>query len=87
MVNIVGNLSSDMLKQYIDKIENLEAEKAEISAHITDTYADAKSHGMDPKIMRQLIKIRKMKDHERDEQESMLEVYKRALGMASHFDE
>ena len=54
--------------------------------HIKETYGDAKSNGFDPKIMRQVIKERKMEKNELDEQETLLTVYKRALGMLPELD-
>ena len=44
-------------------------------------YAEAKANGFDPKIMRQVVKLRKMESGDRQEQEAMLEIYKEALGM------
>ena len=69
------------LKQYIERIENLENEKKEISGAIKDVYDDAKGNGFDPKIMKQIVKIKKMNQHEVEEQEMLLDVYKRALGI------
>lgn len=83
----VNGVAGDHLRQYIERIERLEEEKTNIAADIRDVYAEAKGNGFDPKIMRQVIRIRKMDDHERDEQESMLDVYKAALGMLPSFDE
>ncbi|MGF1456487.1 MAG: DUF2312 domain-containing protein [Alphaproteobacteria bacterium] len=78
----VGGVSSGQLKSIIERIERLEEEKAAIASDIKDIYAEAKANGFDAKILRQVIKIRKMDKHERDEQESLLDVYLAALGMA-----
>ena len=83
----VGGIEGDVLKQYISKIESLEQEKAEIQEHIKETYADAKSNGFDPKIMKQVIKERKLEKAELEEQESLLIMYKRALGMLPKLDQ
>lgn len=83
----VGGIEGDVLKQYISKIERLEQEKSEIQDHIKDTYADAKSNGFDPKIMKQVIKERKIEKEELEEQETLLVIYKRALGMLPELDE
>lgn len=69
------------IEQIISKLENLEQEKADIAEHITDTFAEAKSKGYDVKILRQLLKLRKIKEKDRIEQEEVLESYKAALGM------
>lgn len=83
----VGGIAGDHLRQYIERIERLEEEKANIAADIRDVYAEAKGNGFDPKIMRQVVRIRKLDAHERDEQESMLDVYKAALGMLPDLDD
>ena len=77
----VGGIASDHLRSFIERIERLEEEKAAIAADIKDVYAEAKGTGFDVKIMRQLIRLRKMEDHDRSEQEEVLDLYKRALGM------
>jgi uncharacterized protein (UPF0335 family) len=77
----VGGIASDHLRSFIERIERLEEEKAALAADIKDVYAEAKGTGFDVKIMRQLIRLRKMEDHDRTEQEEILDLYKRALGM------
>ena len=83
----VGGVQGDVLKQYISKIERLEQEKAEIQDYIKDAFAEAKSNGFDPKIMKQVIKERKLEKAELEEQESLLIMYKRALGMLPELDQ
>ena len=61
--------------------ERLEEEKQALGEDIKEVYAEAKGTGFEPKIMRQILKIRKMDKDEHDEQESLLDIYKRALGM------
>lgn len=82
----VGGVAGDILKQYIDRIERLEAEKVEVMGHIKDVFADLKSNGFDPKVIKQIIKERKMDQNELDEQETLLMMYKRALGMLPELD-
>jgi len=77
----VGGIAGDHLRSFIERIERLEEEKAGIAADIKDVYAEAKGTGFDIKIMRQLVRLRKMEDHDRTEQEEILDLYKRALGM------
>ncbi len=81
----IGNVAADQLKSYIERIEKLEEEKADISEGIRNVFAEAKGNGYDAKAMRGVLKLRKLESHEREEQEYMLDVYKKALGMA--FDE
>ncbi|GGF58024.1 MULTISPECIES: DUF2312 domain-containing protein [Terasakiella] len=77
----VGGIAGDHLRSFIERIERLEEEKAALAADIKDVYAEAKGTGFDVKIMRQLVRLRKMEDHDRTEQEEILDLYKRALGM------
>ena len=77
----VGGIAGAQLKSFIERNERLEEEKRALGEDIKDVYAEAKGTGFDPKIMRQIIKIRKMDQEEHDEQESLLDLYKRALGM------
>jgi uncharacterized protein (UPF0335 family) len=74
------------LKSFIERIERLEEEKRALSGDIKEVYAEAKGTGFEPKIMRQIIKIRKMDKEEVDEEESLLDLYKRALGMMPEAD-
>ncbi len=83
----VGNVAADQLKSIIERVERLEEEKAGISADIRDVFAEAKGNGFDVKAIRQIIKLRKLEPSEREEQESVLDVYKRALGLAPEFDD
>ena len=78
----VGGVAGEQLKSFIERIERLEEEKRALSGDIKEVYAEAKGTGFEPKIMRQLVKIRKMDKEELDEEESLLDLYKRALGMA-----
>ena len=78
-----AGVSGNQLRQYIEQIEKLEEEKANIAGDIREVFAEAKSNGFDPKIMRQVLKIRKMNKDELAEQEEVLSVYLQALGMAT----
>ena len=73
-----GGIAGEQLKSLIERIERLEDEKRALGEDIKEVYAEAKGTGFEPKIMRQLIKIRKMDKDEHDEQESLLDLYKRA---------
>lgn len=77
----IGGVTGEQLQQYIDRIERLEEEKSELGQDIRDIYLEAKSHGFDPKIMRQIVRLRKMDQNELDEEEAMIHLYKQALGM------
>lgn len=76
-----GGLSAEHLKQFIERIERLEAEKKNITEDIKEVFAEAKGTGFCPKIMREILKLRKLESNEREESEYLLDTYKRALGM------
>lgn len=78
----VGGIAAEQLASYVERIERLEEEKANLMADIKEVYGEAKALGYDVKVLRQIIRLRKMEDHERTEQEEILEVYKRALGIS-----
>ncbi len=75
----VGGIAVDRLRSLIERIERLEEEKTAIASDIRDIFAEAKSAGFDVKIMRTVIKLRKMNAADRDEQEFLLETYRKAL--------
>jgi uncharacterized protein (UPF0335 family) len=77
----VGGIAGERLRSLIERIERLEEEKRTLAADIKEVYAEAKGTGFDTKIMRQIIRIRKMDKDDLDEQETLLDIYKRALGM------
>ncbi len=76
-----GNVAADQLRLLIERIERLEEEKKGIGDDIKDVYLEAKATGYDPNIMRQIIKLRKMQPHDRQEMEHILQTYLAALGM------
>lgn len=75
--------SSDVnkLKLYIEKIENLETERVEIQENISDVYKQAKSDGFDVKTIKKIIKLKKMKTEDRENEDMLLDTYMLALGM------
>ena len=76
-----STVAASQLRMFIEKIERLEEEKAALMETIKEVFAEAKSSGFEPKIMKQVIKIRKMKQEEIAEQEELLDIYRHALGM------
>ena len=77
-----AGIAADRLRSFIERIERLEEEKAALSADIKEVYGEAKGVGFDTKVMRQVIRLRKMEQADRREQEELLDLYKRAIGMA-----
>ena len=78
----MAEATDDRLRLLIERIERLEEEKKGIADDIRDVYAEAKAVGYDPKIMREVVRLRKMKADDRSEHETVLDTYKTALGMA-----
>ena len=75
----VGGIVADRLRSLIERIERLEEEKKAIASDIRDIYAEAKGAGFDTKIMKTIIKLRNMNAADRDEQDMLLDTYRRAL--------
>ena len=76
-----GGIAADRLRSLVDRIERLEEERKALGSDIRDIYAEAKSAGFDIKVLRQLIRLRKQEPADVEEQETLLDVYRRALGM------
>jgi uncharacterized protein (UPF0335 family) len=77
-----GNIAADRLRSLVERIERLEEERKALAGDIKDIYAEAKSAGFDVKVLRALIALRRKEPAEIEEQETLLDVYRRALGMA-----
>ena len=73
--------TDDRLRLLIERVERLEEEKKGIADDIRDVYSEAKAVGYDSKIMRQIVRLRKMKPDDRSEMEMLLDTYKAALGL------
>ena len=73
--------TDDRLRLLIERIERLEEEKKGIADDIRDVYAESKAVGYDVKIMRQVVRLRKMRPDDRREMETVLDTYKAALGI------
>ncbi|QDH14268.1 DUF2312 domain-containing protein [Formicincola oecophyllae] len=76
-----GGIAADRLRSLIERVERLEEERKALSDDIKDIFAEAKSAGFDVKVMKQLIRMRKQEPAEIEEQETLLDLYRRALGM------
>lgn len=74
-----GGFAAAHLRAFIERIERLEEEKRALAGDIKEIYAEAKGNGFEPKIMRQVVRLRKMDTSERQEQEALIEVYFNAL--------
>jgi len=77
-----GGLSAEHLKQFIERIERLEEEKKTIADDIKEVFAEAKGTGFDAPTMKEILKLRKKDQADLEEEEYLLDTYKRALGMS-----
>ena len=75
-------VAAEELKQFVERIERLEEEKAGIAGDIKDVFAELKGRGFDAKAIRSILRIRKKDHDERKEEEAILDLYMQALGMS-----
>lgn len=78
MSEVVG---ADQLRLFIERVERLEEEKKGLTDDIRDVYAEAKSQGFDGKTMRQIVRLRRLEKHVRQEADALMETYRAALGL------
>jgi uncharacterized protein (UPF0335 family) len=76
-----GDSAAKSLRLLIERVERLEEEKQGIADDIKDVYAEAKSTGHDVKTMREIVRLRKMEKHHRDEADMLIETYRVSLGV------
>lgn len=77
----VGGISAERLRSIVERVEHIEEERRELASDIKDIFLEAKSAGFDVKVIRQIIRLRKQEPAEVEEQETLLDLYRRALGM------
>lgn len=77
----VGGIAADRLRSIVERIERLEEEKKALSGDIKDIFTEAKSAGFDVKVLRQVIRLRKMDQAALQEQDTLLDLYRRALDL------
>jgi uncharacterized protein (UPF0335 family) len=75
-------VTADELRQFIERVERLEQEKKDIAEQVKEVMAEAKGRGYDTKVMRKLIALRRREADDIAEEESLLEMYREALGMS-----
>ena len=74
-------VAAEQLRLFIERIERLEEERKALGDDIKDIFSEAKSAGFDVKVIRQVIRLRKQEPADVEEQETLLDLYRRALGM------
>jgi uncharacterized protein (UPF0335 family) len=80
-INASSLVAADELRQFIERFEQLDAEKRDVAEQQKELMAEAKGRGYDTKVMRKVIALRKRSADDIAEEESILELYKSALGM------
>ena len=76
-----AGFAAQQLRQIVERIERLEEEKQAIAEDIREVFAEAKGNGFEPKIMRKLVSLRRMDQTDRQEEEELLDLYRRAVGI------
>ncbi|MBA5724507.1 DUF2312 domain-containing protein [Candidatus Liberibacter sp.] len=77
----VQNVTQSQLRSFVERLERLEEERKNITESIRDVYGEAKSSGFDVKALRKIVALRKKDEQQWMEEEQILDVYLRALGM------
>ena len=77
----VGGVAADRLRSIIERVERLEEERKALGSDIKDIYSEAKSAGFDVAVIKQIVRIRRREPAEVQEEESLLDIYRKALGM------
>ena len=72
-------IGGSQLRAIVERIENIEEEIKELTEAKKEVYLEAKGNGFDVKILREVIRVRKQDPKERDEQESLLDIYLQAI--------
>lgn len=76
-----NSVAADQLRLFFERIERLEEEKKGIAEDIKDVFSEAKANGYDVKTMREILKLRRMESHARQERDALLETYRAAMGL------
>jgi uncharacterized protein (UPF0335 family) len=78
-----GGVAGDRLRSFVERIERLEEETKGLTDDKKDIYAEAKGEGFDVKILREVVRLRKQDKNERDERDSLLDIYLHAIEAAT----
>lgn len=82
-----ANISADQLASIVSRVEKLLEDRRAISDDIKDVWAEAKGNGFDVKTLKKIIKLRAMEASRREEEETLLDLYMRTLGMSPSLDD
>jgi uncharacterized protein (UPF0335 family) len=81
-MNDVVGIPGNRIRSFVERIEQIEAELKELTEAKKEIFSEAKSEGFDVKVLKEIIKLRKQDQDERDEHETLLDVYMRAMDEA-----
>ena len=81
--DVLTSTAQGRLKSFVERIERLEEDKAAVANDMQEVFAEAKGEGFDVKVLKEIIKLRKQDKDERDEHETLLDVYLRAMETAA----
>ncbi len=79
MIDDVSTAAGGRIRSFIERIEQLETEIAELNEGKKDVFAEAKGEGFDAKILKEIVRLRKQDQNERDEHDTLLDLYMRAM--------
>lgn len=79
--DVTGTAAAGQLRQFVERLERLYEERKGLADDIRDVYAEAKANGYDKKALRQIIRLRDMEPHTRQEWDALIETYRSALGL------
>lgn len=82
----VSGIDGSELKSFVERVERLNDDISGFQDDRTAVFAEAKARGFDPSILKKIIRIRKRDKSELDEEQTLLEIYQRALGMDIHLN-
>jgi uncharacterized protein (UPF0335 family) len=82
MSDTVG-IAGDRIRSFVERIEQIEAELKELTEAKKEVFSEAKGEGFDVKVLKEIIKLRKQDQDERDEHDTLLDVYMRAMDEAA----
>lgn len=75
------NVAGERLRSFVERVERLNEERDNLGADIREVYSELKGVGFDAKVVRKLVALRKIDPADRREEEELLDLYKRSLGM------
>lgn len=82
MTDTIG-ISGDRIRSFIERIEHIDEEIKGLNEGKKEAFAEAKGEGLDVKVLREILRLRKLDREDREEHESLVDLYLRAMESAS----